>query len=308
MMRRRGEIDPAKPGAQMPKAQAGDPDERARATLAPGLYIVATPIGNLRDITLRALDVLGAADLVLCEDTRVGGKLLAAHGISARLERYDEHAAERVRPMILQRLAEGARIALTSDAGTPLVSDPGYRLVREAAAQASNVFSIPGASASLAALTAAALPTDRFLFAGFPPPKTAGRRSLFEELAPVRATLVFYEAGPRLADSLADMAAVFGSREAAVARELTKLHETVLRGSLTDLATDPRCAQPKGEIVVVVGPPAAERISLEDADEALAEAMARLGPAAGAAEVARALGLSRRDLYARALALKDAKG
>ena len=291
----------------MPKAQVGEGDERSTSALAPGLYIVATPIGNLRDITLRALDVLSAVDLVLCEDTRVGGKLLAAHGVHARLERYDEHAAERVRPMVLRRLAEGARIALTSDAGTPLVSDPGYRLVREAAAQGSAIFPIPGASASLSALTVAGLPTDRFLFAGFPPPKAAARRSMFEELAPVRATLVFYETGPRLADSLADMAAVLGPREAAVARELTKLHETVLRGSLVELAADPRCEGPKGEIVVVVGPPAAEHISLEQADEALVEAVARLGPAAGAAEVAKALGLSRRDLYARALALRDAK-
>ncbi|HEY1927293.1 MAG TPA: 16S rRNA (cytidine(1402)-2'-O)-methyltransferase [Caulobacteraceae bacterium] len=291
----------------MPKVQAREPDERANAALAPGLYVVSTPIGNLRDITLRALDVLSGVELVLCEDTRVGGKLLAAHGISARLERYDEHAAERVRPMILQRLAEGARIALTSDAGTPLVSDPGYRLVREAAAHGADVFPVPGASASLAALAVAGLPTDRFLFAGFPPTKAVARRSLFEELAPIRATLLFYETGPRLAGSLADMAAVFGLREAAVARELTKLHETVLRGSLPELAADPRCREPKGEIVVVVGPPAAERISLADADEALAEAVARLGPAAGAAEVAKALGLSRRDLYARALALKDAR-
>jgi 16S rRNA (cytidine1402-2'-O)-methyltransferase len=305
---RPGEIELAKTGAPMPKAQVGERDERATAALAPGLYIVATPIGNLRDITLRALDVLAGADLVLCEDTRVGGKLLSAHGIHARLERYDEHAAERVRPLVLQRLAEGARIALTSDAGTPLVSDPGYRLVREAAAQGSDVFPIPGASASLAALTVAGLPTDRFLFAGFPPTKAGARRSLFEELAPVRATLVFYETGPRLADSLGDMAAVLGRREAAVARELTKLHETVLRGSLAELAADPRCQSPKGEIVVVVGPPAAERISLEEADQALVEAVARLGAAAGAAEVAKALGLSRRDLYARALALRDAKG
>lgn len=291
----------------MPKPEAREPHDRANAALDPGLYVVATPIGNLRDITLRALDVLSAVDLVLCEDTRVGGKLLAAHGLSARLERYDEHAAERARPMILQRLAEGARIALTSDAGTPLVSDPGYRLVREAVALGANIFPIPGASACLAALTAAGLPTDRFLFAGFPPTKSAARRSLFEELAPIRATLVFYETGPRLAGSLGDMAAVFGGREAAVARELTKLHETVVRGPLADLAGDPRCQEPKGEIVVVLGPPATERISLEQADEALAEAVARLGPAAGAAEVARALGLSRRDLYARALVLKGSR-
>ena len=268
---------------------------------------MATPIGNLRDITLRALDVLAAADLVLAEDTRVSAKLLSAYGLSKRVERYDEHAAARVTPKIMAALAGGGRVALISDAGTPLVSDPGYRLALEAIAARVPVFPIPGASAALAALSVAGLPTDRFLFAGFPPPKAAARRSMFEELAPVRATLVFYETGPRLADSLGDMAAVLGPREAAVARELTKLHETVLRGSLADLAADPRCQGPKGEIVVVVGPPAAERISLEEADQALVEAVARLGAAAGAAEVAKALGLSRRDLYARALALRDAK-
>src|SRR5579859_2458014 len=272
--------------------------------LVPGLYLVATPIGNLRDITLRALDVLAGADVILCEDTRVGGKLLAAHGIKGRLERYDEHAAERVRPKALAALAGCGKLALISDAGTPLISDPGYRLVREAAAQGSAVFPVPGPSASLAALTVAGLPTDRFLFAGFPPPRSAGRRALFAELAPIRATLVFYESGPRLAASLADMAAVLGVREAAVARELTKLHETVIRGPLADLAADPRLAAPKGEIVVVVGPGAEPAASADEADAALAEAVARLGPARAASEVAKALGLSRRELYARALALK----
>jgi len=272
--------------------------------LVPGLYLVATPIGNLRDITLRALDVLGGADVILCEDTRVGGKLLAAHGIKGRLERYDEHAAERVRPKALAALAGGGTLALISDAGTPLISDPGYRLVRAALAQGSAVFPVPGPSATLAALTVAGLPTDRFLFAGFPPSRSAGRRALFAELAPVRATLVFYESGPRLAASLADMAAVFGVREAAVARELTKLHETVIRGLLAELAVDARLDAPKGEIVVVVGAGADPVASADEADVALAEAVARLGPARGASEVAKALGLSRRDLYARALALK----
>jgi 16S rRNA (cytidine1402-2'-O)-methyltransferase len=272
--------------------------------LAPGLYVVATPIGNLRDITLRALDVLAGADVILCEDTRVGGKLLAAHAIKGRLERYDEHAAERVRPKALAALAAGGIVALISDAGTPLISDPGYRLVRAAAAQGSAVFPIPGPSALLAAVTVAGLPTDRFLFAGFPPSRPAGRRALFAELAPVRATLVFYESGPRLAASLADMAQVFGAREAAVARELTKLHETVVRARLPDLAADPRLQSPKGEIVVVVGPGEQRLASADEADAALAEAVARLGPARGASEVAKALGLSRRELYARALALK----
>ena len=272
--------------------------------MAPGLYLVATPIGNLRDITLRALDVLAGADVVLCEDTRVGGKLMAAHGLKVKLERYDEHAAERVRPKVLARLAAGERVALISDAGTPLVSDPGYRLVREAVAQGSNVFPIPGASATLAGLTVAGLPTDRFLFAGFPPPKSVGRRSLFEELAPVRATLIFYEGGSRLKDSLVDMAAVFGAREAAVARELTKLHETVIRGLLPDLAADPRCDAPKGEIVILVAPGAQRAATADEADAALIDALSRGAPAKAASEVAKALGLSRRDLYARALTLR----
>jgi 16S rRNA (cytidine1402-2'-O)-methyltransferase len=272
--------------------------------LAPGLYLVATPIGNLRDITLRALDVLAGADIVLCEDTRVGGKLLAAHGLKAKLERYDEHAAARTRPIILQHLAAGARVALTSDAGTPLISDPGYRLVKEAAAQGSDVFPIPGPSALLAGLTVSGLPTDRFLFAGFPPPKAVARQKFFEDVGGVAATLIFYESGPRLAASLADMAQVFGPREAAVGRELTKLHETVLRGPLSALAADERLDAPRGELVVVVGPPTERAATFEESEIALREAVARLGPSAGAAEVARALGLPRRELYARALALK----
>jgi len=272
--------------------------------LAPGLYLVATPIGNLRDITLRALDILTGADLILCEDTRVGGKLLSAHGVKGRLERYDEHAAERVRPKVLALLAQGGKVALISDAGTPLISDPGYRLVGEALGAGAAVFPVPGPSAALAALTVSGLPTDRFLFAGFPPPKSIARRALFQELAPVRATLIFYESGARLRSSLTDMAEVLGAREGVVARELTKLHETVIRGSLSALAADPRLAAPRGEIVVLAGPGVESAISLDDAEAALAEATARLGPAKAASEVARALGLSRRELYARALALK----
>lgn len=274
------------------------------APLAGGLYVVATPIGNLRDITLRALDVLAAADLVLAEDTRVTGKLLSAFGLSAKLERYDEHGAERTRPRALAALAEGKRVALVSDAGTPLVSDPGYRLVREAAEAGHLVIPIPGASALLAGLSVAGLPTDRFLFAGFPPPKSAARRTFLAELAGVRATLVFFEGGSRLAASLADMAAVLGDREAAVCRELTKLYETVVRGRLSVLAADPRFAAPKGELVVLVGPGRETEATAADADAALAEALTRLKPADAAGEVARALGLSRRDLYRRALELK----
>ena len=278
-----------------------------RPELAPGLYVVSTPIGNLRDITLRALDVLGACDRVLAEDTRVAAKLLSHYGLSKRVERYDDHADERARPRILEALRAGERIALVSDAGTPLVSDPGYRLVREAAAQGAAVIPVPGPSAALAALAVAGLPTDRFLFAGFPPAKAAARRSFLEALKPIRATLVFYETGPRLADSLADMAAVFGAeREAMVGRELTKLFETCIRGSLAELAAEPRLAAPKGEIVVLVGAGEEATSSPEDADRALAEALQRGGPSEAAAEVARALGLNKRALYRRALELKGA--
>ena len=274
------------------------------APLAPGLYVVATPIGNLRDITLRALDVLAAADLVLAEDTRVAGKLLAAYGLKARLERYDDLAAERSAPRALAALAEGKRVALISDAGTPLVSDPGYRLVREAAAAGLPVFPIPGPSALLAGLSAAGLPTDRFLFAGFPPPKSAARKTFLAELAPIRATLVFFEGGSRLAASLADMAAVLGDREAVVCRELTKLYETIVRGPLGALAGDPRFAAPKGELVILVGAGREIEASVADADTALADALTRLKPAEAASEVAKALGLPRRDLYRRAMEMR----
>ncbi len=283
------------------------PPQLNAAPLTPGLYVVATPIGNLRDITLRALDVLAGADLVLAEDTRVTGKLLAAFALSVKLERYDEHAAPRVRPKVLAALAEGRRVALVSDAGTPLISDPGFRLVREALAQGTPVIPIPGASAAITALCVAGLPTDRFLFAGFPPPKSAARRAFFAELAPIKASLVFYEGASRLGACLADMAAVFGPREAVVARELTKLYETITRGPLDRLAADPALQAPKGELVVVVGPGAEVAATPADADAALGEALTRVGPAEAASEVAAALGLSRRDLYRRALELKGAR-
>lgn len=275
--------------------------------LEPGLYVVATPIGNLRDITLRALDVLAGCDLLLAEDTRVTGKLLSAYGLSKTMLRYDEHAAERARPRIMAALEQGQSVAQVSDAGTPLVSDPGFRLVREVIAAGHRVFPIPGPSAALAALTLAGLPTDRFLFAGFPPPKSAARRTFLAEVANVHATLIFYESGPRLRASLTDMAAVFGDREAAVARELTKLFETTVRGTLGELAADPKLDGPKGEIVILVGPGAEQVSTAEDADAALADALTRLPPGEAASEVARALGLNRRDLYKRAMALRDGR-
>jgi 16S rRNA (cytidine1402-2'-O)-methyltransferase len=280
------------------------PPPLSDAPLAPGLYLVATPIGNLRDITLRALDVLNACDMLLAEDTRVSGKLLAAYAISKKMERYDEHVAERAKPKIMAALEAGGRVALVSDAGTPLVSDPGYRLVRDAIEAGHAVWPIPGPSAALAALTLAGLPTDRFLFAGFPPPKSGARRAFFEELQGVRATLIFYEGASRVADSLADMAAVFGPRDAAVARELTKLYETCVRGSLAELAADPRFEAPKGEIVILVGAGVERPVQAGDAEAALTEAMTRLPLGEAASEVARALGLPRRDLYRQALAMK----
>lgn len=272
--------------------------------VSPGLYLVATPIGNLRDMTLRALDVLAAADLVLAEDTRVTAKLLTAYGLKAKLERCDDHASNRAAEIAVERLKAGEVVALVSDAGTPLVSDPGYVVARAAVAEGLPVHPVPGPSSLLAALCVAGLSADRVLFAGFLPPKSAARRTALEELRPGRQTLVFFESGPRLRDSLADMAEVLGARPAAVARELTKLYEECVRGDLAELAVDPRLDAPKGEIVVVVGPGEADVASAADADAALAEALTRLPPGEAAAEVSKALNLPRKPLYKRALELK----
>ncbi|PWR18210.1 16S rRNA (cytidine(1402)-2'-O)-methyltransferase [Zavarzinia aquatilis] len=274
----------------------------------PGLHLVATPIGNARDITLRALDTLRGADLVLCEDTRVTSRLMQIHGLHKPLMPYHDHNAAKVRPEVMARLAQGAVIALVSDAGTPLVSDPGYRLVVDAVAAGIPVTTLPGASSVLAALTLAALPTDRFLFAGFLPPKSAARRETLQELAGVRSSLVFLESAQRLDDMLADAAAVLGPRPAAVARELTKLFEEVRRDTLDTLAAHYREAgPPKGEVVVVIGPPLETATpDAADLDTALRAELAHAGPSAAAAKVAAAFGLPRRDVYARALALKEA--
>jgi 16S rRNA (cytidine1402-2'-O)-methyltransferase len=287
--------------------QSGPAAEGAPA-LAPGLYLVATPIGNLADITLRALDVLRRCDLVACEDTRVTGKLLAHYGIRAELLRYDDHSGAAARAALLKRLGAGARVALVSDAGTPLVSDPGYKLLREAAAAGVAIVPVPGASAVLSALQVSALPPDRFLFAGFLPPKQAARKKAIGALAAVPATLVFYETGPRLAASLADLAEALGPRPAAVARELTKLFEEVRRAPLDELAAQYRDAPlPKGEIAIVVGPPAEEEASASDIDALLERALAVMSVRDAAASVAEASGQPRKDVYRRALALAEKK-
>ena len=272
----------------------------------PGLHVVATPIGHLGDVTLRALATLASADLIACEDTRVTRVLLDRYGIRTPLLAYHEHNAEAQRPRLLAALAEGKAVALVSDAGTPLVSDPGYRLVAEAIAAGHPVVPVPGASALLSALVAAGLPTDTFLFAGFLPPKTAARQKRLAGLKGIPATLVFYESPHRLAESLADMAAVLGDRKAAVARELTKTFEEVRRGGLAGLAAAYADAPtPKGEIAVVVAPPDETAPEAADVDALLLGLIPEKGVKGAADEAAALTGLSRRDLYRRALELKD---
>ena len=268
---------------------------------------MSTPIGNLRDITLRALDTLGAVDEVLAEDTRVGRKLLDAHGIHAKLSPYHDHNGAERRPGLIARLVEGGRLALISDAGTPLVSDPGWKLVHEAREAGVRIIPIPGPSAMLAGLVASGLASDRFMFCGFLPPKTGPRQRAAEELKTVPATLIFYEGGSRLAASIADLAKTLGpERNAVVARELTKLFEEVRSGTLGELATHyEEAGAPKGEIVVLVGPPGERVTDAGDIDAALTDAMQRLPMKAAANEVADVFGLSKRDLYQRALQLKN---
>jgi 16S rRNA (cytidine1402-2'-O)-methyltransferase len=276
--------------------------------IAPGLHVVATPIGNLGDITLRALSTLAGADLIACEDTRVTRKLLARYGIATPLTPYHDHNAATVRPKLLRRLADGAAIALVSDAGTPLVSDPGFKLVRAAQEAGHAVTALPGPSALLAALTVAGLPTDQFFFAGFLPPKPAARRARIAALARLPATLVLFESAPRIGATLADLAAGLGSRDAALCRELTKLHEEVRRDHLPALAQSYRTSEVRGEIVLVIAPPSAPgEVSAADADLLLRQALARVSLKDAVGEVAQATGLPRRELYQRALALTKAQ-
>ena len=280
--------------------------QEAAETLLPGLYVVATPIGNARDVTLRALDVLDGVDLIAAEDTRVTSKLLTIFGISRPLTAYNDHNGPQERPRLLAKLRHGARIALVSDAGTPLVSDPGYKLVREALAEGLPVQAIPGASAPLTALALAGLPTDRFLFTGFLPPKPAERRTAIAGLKSLRASLIFFEAPQRLAETLADLAAVLGPRPAAVTRELTKLHEEVRRGSLAELAAAyAEEGQPKGEITLVVGPAAEEATDFTAIDAALHQALAFMPVRAAADLISDLLKAPRREVYQRALELKN---
>lgn len=273
--------------------------------LAPGLYIVATPIGNLGDMTRRATDTLGRCDLVACEDTRVTGKLLNLLGLHKPMRRYDDHASDGAREALLAEMAVKA-VALVSDAGTPLISDPGYRLVREARTRGIPVTSLPGASAVVTALSMAGLPTDRFLFAGFLPNKEKARGDVLTELSGVPATLAFYETGPRLVASLEAIAERLPGREVAVARELTKLHEECRSGSAGELAAHYSAQPPKGEIVLLIAPPGEAEAPEDDViDAELRAALAEMSTSQAAGKVAKALGLDRKVLYARAMALKE---
>ena len=269
--------------------------------LNPGLYVVATPIGNLGDLTGRAVDTLRNADRILAEDTRVTGKLLAHIGAKTSMSRYDDHSREADRAAIVARLGDEA-VALVSDAGTPLISDPGYKLVRAAREAGHAVTTIPGPCAAIAALTVAGLPTDRFLFLGFLPAKAKARADAIAEIAQVRATLVIYESGPRLGETLGALRKQLGPREAAVARELTKLHEECVTGTLQELVERSATIVPTGEIVVVVGPPVAEEMATDaQIDRLLEAALERLSPSRAAAEVAEQLNMPRKRVYARAL-------
>jgi 16S rRNA (cytidine1402-2'-O)-methyltransferase len=297
----------ADPGRILARA-AEELQRHFEGELAPGLYVVSTPIGNLGDITLRAIAVLARADAVLCEDTRHSRTLLSHFGIGTPARPYHEHNAAKERPRVLADLAAGQRIALISDAGTPLVSDPGWKLVREAIDAGHRVEALPGASATLSALAVAGLPTDAFLFAGFLPPKSAARRTRIAELAAVPATLVFFEAPSRIAETIADLATVLGARPAAIARELTKLHEEVRRARLDRLAADLEGGTLKGEAVILVGPPQQGEVSDDDIAARLAAALEQMSLRDAAKAVADALGVPKSRVYDLGLRLrKDAQ-
>ncbi len=296
-----GMVNPAPPSRSRRYALQETAVEAARP--APGLYLVATPIGNLADITLRALEVLAGADLIACEDTRVTRRLTERYAIGTPLTPYHEHNAAEARPRLLARLAAGEAVALVSDAGTPLISDPGFKLAREASEAGHQVTAIPGASSVLAALSVAGLPTDRFFFEGFLPPRQAARQKRIAALNTIPATLVLFESGQRTSATLADLAEGLGARTAAVCRELTKLHEEVRRADLATLAQDyAQGAETRGEIVIVVAPPAEQQEAV-DVDAALRQALARVSLKDAVGEVALMSGRPRREVYKRALEL-----
>jgi 16S rRNA (cytidine1402-2'-O)-methyltransferase len=277
----------------------------------PGLYLVATPIGHLGDITLRALETLAGVDIIACEDTRITRRLTERYVISAELKPYHEHNAAMARPKILEKLAQGASIALVSDAGTPLISDPGFKLVREVCAAGHVVIAVPGASSVLTALSVAALPTDRFFFEGFLPAKEGARRTRLTELARIDATLVMFESGNRVQDTLADLAQIMGGRDAAICRELTKLHEEIKRAPIAELAKAADTLETRGEFVLVVGPPRADEggMTQHDLDDLLRASLARDSVKDSVSHAVELSGRPRREVYARALELaKEARG
>lgn len=278
---------------------------------APGLHLVATPIGNLGDITLRALQTLAGVDVIACEDTRITRRLTERYAISAQLKPYHEHNAEAARPKILEALGQGGSVALVSDAGTPLISDPGFKLVREVCAAGHAVYALPGPSSVLAALSVAALPTDRFFFEGFLPAKSAARRARLMELARIDATLVMFESGNRVQDTLAELAEIMGTREAAICRELTKLHEEISRAPLGELAREADTLETRGEFVLVIAPPAAdaEVMTADALDDLLRGQLATQSVKDAVAHAVELSGRPRREVYARALELaKDLRG
>jgi 16S rRNA (cytidine1402-2'-O)-methyltransferase len=278
---------------------------------AAGLHLVATPIGNLGDITLRALETLAGVDLIACEDTRITRRLTERYGITAKLTPYHEHNAATARPKLLERLAQRGSIALVSDAGTPLISDPGYKLVREACAAGHAVNALPGPSSVLTALSVAAVPTDRFFFEGFLPAKETARRARLAELARIDATLLLFESGNRVQDTLRDLADSMATREAAICRELTKLHEEVLRATLGELSAQAATLETRGEFVLVIGPPAADAqvLTSEALDGLLREQLNHHSVKDAVAHAVELSGRPRREVYARALELaKQVKG
>jgi 16S rRNA (cytidine1402-2'-O)-methyltransferase len=272
---------------------------------AAGLYLVATPIGNLGDVTLRALEVLAGVDLIACEDTRITRRLTERYAITAQLTPYHEHNAASARPKLLERLAQGASIALVSDAGTPLISDPGFKLVREVCAAGFPVVALPGPSSVLTALSVAALPTDRFFFEGFLPPKQTARRARLTELSRLDATLVLFESGSRVQETLSDLAAIMGGRDAAICREMTKMHEEINRGPLSELAQSAATLETRGEFVLVIGPRAegSELMTADEVDDLLRDRLARDSVKDAVAHAVEVSGRPRREIYARALEL-----